>query len=58
MIWETVKMQQLLIVMLYAVCGSIILTCTIYAGARAAALGWYKTKLEHVKRLLHITRGG
>lgn len=37
--------------------GAMFLVIVVYASARAAAVGWYRTKLEHLKRVMHITRG-
>jgi len=54
---DTSHILSMLLTLIYMVLAGIILICIIYASARAGALAWYRTKLEHFKRVLHITKG-
>lgn len=38
--------------------GSFLLILLVYVLFRAAALGWYKSKLDHMRELLHHTSNG
>lgn len=42
---------------LIIVLGTTFIWFIVYVSVRIAGIAWYRTKLEHLKRVLHLTKG-